>query len=366
MYRKAKIIYIITLLLQLGFNTSLSADNVKNQEDSVHSTQKFDPGRMILDHVYDSYEWHITNIGEYHITIPLPIILYSENSGWHFFSSSRFHESEDRTYFGFSVAKGGRYDGKILETTATGEFLRPWDFSITKNVLSLFTGVLLIIFLCVSLANMYKKNYAKAPSGIQSWLEPIIIFIRDDVAKTNIGEEKYEKYLPYLLTLFFFVLINNIIGLIPFFPGGANLTGNITVTMTLALFTFVITIFSSNKSYWIEIINTPGVPWWLKYPVPLIPIVEIMSFFTKPFALMIRLFANITAGHVVALGFYSLIFLFGSMNVWMGYGVSIVSISFTLFMGLLELLVVFIQAYVFTLLSALYIRMAIEDHREEH
>jgi F-type H+-transporting ATPase subunit a len=168
--------------------------------------------------------------------------------------------------------------------------------------------------------------------------------------------------MPYLLTVFFFILINNLLGLVPFPPGGANITGNIAVTAVLAVITFIITTVNGNKNYWVHIINMPGVPWWLKFPVPLMPIVEIMGLFIKPFVLMVRLFANMTAGHIVALGFYSLIFIFGHMNVYAGYGVSPLSIVFTVFMGMLELLVAFIQAYVFTFLSALYFGMATEEH----
>jgi F-type H+-transporting ATPase subunit a len=169
-----------------------------------------------------------------------------------------------------------------------------------------------------------------------------------------------------LLTIFFFILINNLLGLVPIFPGGANLTGNITTTMTLALFTFLITLISGSRDYWVHMVNTPGVPWWLKIPIPLMPIVEIMGVFIKPFVLMIRLFANMCAGHIIVLGFYSLIFIFGQKTLMAGYGVSVVSIAFTVFMGLLELLVAFIQAYVFTLLSAIYFGMALERHETHH
>jgi F-type H+-transporting ATPase subunit a len=193
---------------------------------------------------------------------------------------------------------------------------------------------------------------------MQSLLEPVILFIRDDVAKSSIGEKKYEKYMPFLLTIFFFILLNNILGLVPIFPGGANVTGNIAVTMVMAVFTFILTTVNGNRHYWVDIVNTPGVPWWLKLPVPLMPIIEIIGIITKPVVLMIRLFANITAGHIIALGFVSLIFIFGAMNVALGYGVSVVSVAFMIFMNLLELLVAFIQAYVFTLLSALYFGLA--------
>ena len=238
----------------------------------------------------------------------------------------------------------------------------PLDFSITKIVLAIFMSLALMTWLFISIARTYTKRQGQAPKGIQSFLEPIILFIRDDIAKPSIGAKKYEKYMPFLLTLFFFIFLNNLIGLVPFFPGGANVTGNIAVTMVLALFTFVITTFSANKQYWVHIINAPGVPWWLKFPVPLMPIVELIGVFTKPFVLMVRLFANITAGHIIVLGFVSLIFIFGEMNLALGYGISVLSIAFSIFMDFLELLVAFIQAYVFTLLSALYFGMATEEH----
>jgi len=168
--------------------------------------------------------------------------------------------------------------------------------------------------------------------------------------------------MPFLLTLFFFIFLNNLLGIVPFFPGGANVTGNIAVTGVMAVFTFLITSFSGNKQYWTHIVNTPGVPWWLKFPIPLMPIVEIMGVFTKPFVLMVRLFANITAGHTIILGFISLIFIFGNVNQYAGLGGVAIAVPFAIFMSLLELLVAFIQAYVFTLLSALYFGMAIEEH----
>jgi F-type H+-transporting ATPase subunit a len=189
-----------------------------------------------------------------------------------------------------------------------------------------------------------------------------IVFIRDEIAVPLIGSHKYRKYFPYLLTLFFFILVNNLMGLIPFFPGGANVTGNIAVTMVLALLTFFIVTFSSNKNYWTHIFNTPGVPWWLKFPLPLMPLIELVGVITKPFVLMIRLFANIVAGHIIILGFLGLIFIFGAMSPIAGYIASPISIFFYIFMGLLELLVAFIQAFIFTLLTALYIGMAIEEH----
>ena len=197
-----------------------------------------------------------------------------------------------------------------------------------------------ILFACIlmglifiSVANGYKRNRGEAPKGLQSAMEPLILFVRDDIAKSSIGEKRYEKFVPFLLTVFFFIFFNNLLGLIPIFPAGANVTGNIAVTLVLAVFTFVITTFSGNKHYWIDIINTPGVPWWLKFPVPLMPIVEIIGIITKPFVLMVRLFANITAGHIIVLGFVSLIFIFGAISLALGLGVSVLSVAFIVFHG---------------------------------
>ena len=324
-----------------------------------HEAEKFVPGDFIMNHIADAYEWHILDKGDFHLSIPLPVIVYSENSGLNVFMSSRFHHGHE-SYKNFVIPQEGDNKGKVVEVI-NGEEIVPIDISITKNVLSLFVSLILIMWIFFGVAKSYKRNPNSAPKGMQSLLEPIIIFIRDDVAKASIGEKRYMKFTPFLLTIFFFIFINNLMGLIPIFPFGANLTGNIAVTMVLALFTFVITTFIANKNYWVHIINAPGVPWWLKFPIPLMPVVEIMGVFIKPFVLMVRLFANITAGHIIALGFYSLIFIFGEMSVGLGYGVSVVSIAFTIFMTILELLVAFIQAYVFTLLSALYFGMATEE-----
>jgi F-type H+-transporting ATPase subunit a len=353
---------VLKTLFILLFALTVSSGLLKANEESASAINKgFDAGKMIMHHVGDAYEWHIADFGATHISIPLPVILYSKQSGLNIFMSGKFEEGS-ATYSGFKIAHEGKFEGKIVETAQDGTEIRPIDLSITKNVTSLFISVLLIIWIFLSIAKRYSENFARAPKGKQSWIEPVIIFVRDDVAKAAIGEEKYKKYLPYLLTIFFFILINNLLGLLPIFPGGANLTGNITVTLVLALFTFFITLFSGSRDYWVHMVNTPGVPWWLKIPFPLMPIVEIMGVFIKPFVLMIRLFANMCAGHIIALGFYSLIFIFGEKTLFAGYGVSVVSIAFTVFMGLLELLVAFIQAYVFTLLSAIYFGMALEQH----
>lgn len=351
---------LLLIFLIMACSVILKAEEEHAVADSV-THKKFDTGELIFGHIKDSYEWHITTLGHTHISIPLPVILYSEISGLHVFMSGKFHHGTE-TYKGFKIASEGKHQRLIVEQLPDGTEVRPWDISITKNVASLFISIMLILMIFLSVARRYRENFARAPKGLQSWIEPIVLFIRDDIAKPSFGNGKSQRYLPYLLTIFFFIFINNLLGLVPFFPGGANLTGDISVTLVLAIFTFVITTISGSRSYWVHMVNTPGIPWWLKMPIPLMPIVEILGVFIKPFVLTIRLFANITAGHIIALGFYSLIFIFAEKNVFAGYSVSIVSIAFTVFMTILELLVAFIQAYVFTLLSAIYIGMALENH----
>ena len=319
------------------------------RDEDIIVEGEFKAGKMIMEHVVDNHEWHIATVGHTHISVPLPIILLYEGKLYSFWSS-KFH-NESHTYNGFTLE-----EGKII--SAEDHDKAVYDFSITKVVFAILFSCLLLLWIFISVANRYKRNPKEAPKGMQSLLEPLIIFIRDDIAKNSIGEKKYEKFMPFLLTIFFFIFLNNLLGIIPFFPGGANVTGSIAVTMVLAVFTFIITTFSGNKHYWVDIVNTPGVPWWLKMPIPLMPIVEIIGIITKPFVLMIRLFANITAGHIIILGFISLIFIFGAISEGIGYGVSVVSVAFVIFMNLLELLVAFIQAYVFTLLSALYFGLA--------
>jgi len=321
----------------------------------------FDPGIWILEHVMDAYEWHIMTIGETHISVPLPIILFSKTSGFHLFLSSKFHHGHD-SYKGFEIAHEGEHEGKIIETGPGGEVTLPIDLSISKTVFAMFISLILLMIIFISVAKRYRKHTLEAPKGLQSLLEPVILFVRNDIAIPSIGERRFEKFMPFLLTVFFFILVNNIMGIIPIPPGGANVTGNIAVTGVLALFTFLITTFSSDRHYWKHIFNAPGVPWWLKFPVPLMPFIELLGVFTKPLVLCIRLFANILAGHFIVLSFIVLIFIFGQIHWIAGYGVSVVSVLFYTFMTLLEVLVAFIQAYVFTLLSALYFGMAREEH----
>ncbi len=348
-------LFLLAFLLSLGVITP--AFSSTNPEDS----EEFDVSEMIMHHILDSHEWEFAKIGDTHITLPLPVILYTEN-GLDVFMSSELHhaepievEHEGEKVEAQKLVRGNNTyiieHGKIhLENGGT-----LIDLSITKNVAALFLSVLLMMLIFFTIGKAYTKNQGKAPSGIQSFFEPIIIFIRDDIARDSIGP-KYERFLPYLFTVFFFILFNNLLGL---FPSGANLTGNIAVTMVLALITLLITLFSSNRNYWNHIFNTPGVPWWLKTVIPIMPIVEFIGIFTKPFALMVRLFANITAGHIIMLSLFSLIFIFKSI------AVAPISLAFATAMNFLELLVAFLQAYVFTLLSALYFAGAVEEHHDE-
>jgi len=309
---------------------------------------------FIFHHIQDAHEWHFATISHTHITLPLPVIIYVQGEGIKFFMSSDFLDEHHNP-----IEKEGFYFDDHGHLEAKDENISFVDFSITKNVASLIVSVIILFAVFFTVARRYKSDPLKPPKGIQSAFEPIIVFIRDEIARPNIGDKKYEKFMPYLLSVFFFIWFNNLLGLL---PGAANLTGNIAVTMTLALFTFVITTFSGTKDYWKHIFNTPGVPWWLKIPIPLMPVVEFIGVLTKPFSLMVRLFANITAGHIIILSLIALIFIFES--VYMGP----VSVIFGLFMNMVELLVAFIQAFVFTLLSAIYFGLAVEehDHHEEH
>ena len=366
--QKNKLLLLCLAFLFIQFS-HLHLKAQEHAEGLEHEEKKaFNPGTFIFDHIGDAYEWHIATFGHFHLSIPLPVLVYSKEKGFNVFMSSKFHHGQE-AYNGFYVERDEKSPnkGKIVEALGDGTIVRPIDLSITKNVASLFISMAMLLVIFITVAKSYRKNLGKAPKGMQSLLEPLILFIRDDVAKASI-QKNPERYMPYLLTVFFFIFLNNLLGLFPFFPGGANLTGNIAVTVALALFTFFITTFVGNKNYWMHMVNAPGVPWWLKIPIPLMPFVEIMGMFTKPFVLAVRLFANITAGHIIALVFYSLIFIFGSMNVFFGYGISVISILFTVFMMMLELLVAFIQAYVFTLLSSLYFGLATEEHEhhEQH
>jgi len=346
----------------------------ENHDDSGHgeaAEEEFNATEYILEHVSDSHDWHIlTKKDGHHVAVPLPVILYSKHSGFHVFMSSKI--AHGHSHEGFQMGHGSidvinkkgetvekSLNGKIIEVDEHGEMVEaglPLDFSITKNVFMMMLSVIILLWVFLSLARAYKKMGISEPKGLAGFIEPVIVFIEEDVAIPNIGEEKYMRFMPYLLTVFFFILLNNLMGLIPFFPFGANVTGNIALTMVLAVITFLITQFSSNKGHWQHVFATPGVP----KPLLLIMIpVEIIGLFTKPFALMIRLFANITAGHIIVLSLISMIFIFKSVFV------AVPSVVMVIFMDFIELLVAFLQAYIFTLLSALFIGMAMPEHHHD-
>ena len=322
-------------------------------------SDELDIPEIVLEHLADAYEWHIASYEGKHLSIPLPIIIRSESTGeWHFCTAHSLPE-------GFFFSE--EHHGKIYERMADGTEARPLDLSITKSVLQIWIVVIVLIVIFLSCARWYKKHDAKdeAPGGFVGMMEMIVMTIHDDLIKSSIGEKHYKPYAPYLLTVFFFILTCNLIGLIPVFPGGANVTGNINITFFLAICTMLAINIFANKEYWKEIF-WPEVPLFLKaYPVPVMPVIELFGVFTKPFALMIRLFANMMAGHAVILSFTCVIFLGWSMGVGFGLGLNAFSIIMLLFMNALEVLVAFVQAYVFTMLSAVFIGLAHKDHHAE-
>lgn len=356
------ILNLITCLFVISF-TILTPVKVFANDNGHETEEKFDAGELIFDHILDSYDWHICTWKGNHISVYLPIIVYSEGE-FYCFSSKNFHHEHQYHAMNkhgdavvFEIAEDGKYKGKVVRVLEDGTQIRPLDISITKTVCGLFISCTLLVVVFLLVAKGYRERGEKAPKGIQALVEPIILYVRDDIAKPNIGEH-YERYFPYLLTVFFFIFFNNLLGLIPFFPFGVNITGNIAVTVVLALFTFVITNFMGSKHYYEDIFNTPGVPWWLKFPLPLMPVIELVGCFIKPFVLAVRLFANITAGHIVLLGFICMIFILGEMSAMAGAGMSVLSVLLAVFADCLEVLVAFIQAYVFTLLSSIYFGMA--------
>ncbi len=311
--------------------------------------EKFNPTKVIMEHIADSHVWHV--VGDF--SIGLPVILYTDK-GAEVFSSSKFHhgeESYEGKYYTYELI-----EDKIYAVDASGNIdkvssEKVYDFSITKNILAIWIAVVLLILIFSSVSASYKKREGKAPKGFQSLIEPIILFVRDEIARPNIGYQ-YGKFMPLLLTMFFFIWINNLLGLVPLFPGGANVTGNIFMTFVLSFITLLVVNLNGNKYYWKHIL-LPDVPWWL-YPI-MIP-VEIIGVLSKPFALMIRLYANISAGHIIVLSLIALIFIFKSI------ALAPVSVAFVLFMDVLELLVAFLQAFIFTMLTALFIGTAVDEH----
>ena len=326
-----------------------------------HGEEKIDAAKLIMEHILDNHEFHLADVGGHAVSLPLPVILYAPQRGLDVFMSSKLEH-------GYAIHNGYKLEGKnIVPMTANGtidESVQVYDFSLTRNVVQMFIAVILLLVIMTRVAGKYKKNGHKvAPSGFQNAIEPVITFVRDEVGKPNLGH-KYERYMPYLLSVFFFILINNLLGLI---PGAANVTGNIAFTLVLAFISMLVILFSTNKHFWGHIFWPPGVPFLVK--LILIP-VEFAGVFIKPLALMIRLFANMVAGHIVIICFISLIFIFGAMSKVAGIGFSPISLAFTVFIYFIEILVAFIQAFIFTNLSAVFIGQAFEtghvDHGEVH
>lgn len=337
-------------------------ENAAQTEHEGHGAAKeegkFKAAEVIFGHIRDSHYWHFFDINGEPVALSLPVIIYHPQKGLSVFSASKFHHGHE-AYDGYMIDPNNQMKEKII--SEDGADIK--DFSITKNTLSMLISVALLLWMMLSIAGKYKKNGTmKAPSGFQNAVEPVITFIRDEVAKPNLGH-KYMKYMPLLLTIFFFIWLNNLLGLL---PGGANFVGNITVTACLALVSFIVMMANSNKHFWGHLLNPPGVPLGIKFL--LVPI-EIMSLIIKPVALTIRLFANILAGHIVILSVISMIFIFGALNKVAGWGFMPVSIAFSVFMFMLELMVAAIQAFIFANLTAVFIGQAVEEghgHDEHH
>ena len=350
----------ITILLLLAFLPVFAANEPEQTQET--ETQP-DVKEMILEHLADTYEWTILDWQKGRIAIPLPVILYDKTQGWQVFMSSKLSHVQN-PYRGYYLAGEGKYKGKIVGAHSDGSSFRPLDLSLTRNAVSIMFSSALLIVIVMGVARSLKKNPMEAKGGFTGVMEMFIVSVLDDIIKPAVGKD-YARYAPFLLTLFFFIFLNNILGIIPFFPGGANVTGNIAVTLVLAVSTLLVVNFTGTKEYYKEIF-WPDVPTWLKVPVPLMPLIEMIGIFTKPFALMIRLFANITGGHSTVMGLTAVIFVTASMGTAINGSMTVLSVIFTVFINFVELLVAYIQAYVFTMLSAVFIGMAREKtHQKE-
>ena len=369
----------------LFFSISIFAQGeLPETEPAVKQEEKkgFDANEVIFGHILDAHEFHFftykgSDGSEHEAVIPLPVILYSPQKGISIFMFSKFHHGENE-YNGYklittktieeeNLPANKYHDGQIVAVNngQVDESVKVYDFSLTRNVVQMIIAMTLLVWVMLAIAKRYQKGegVTSAPKGSQSLLEPVIIFITDELAKPCLGT-RYRKYLPYILTVFFFILINNLVGLI---PGSANVTGNIAFTFTLAVMSFFVIVFSSNKHYWGHIFNPP-VPGGVK---PILVLVEFLSLFVKPLALMIRLFANMIAGHILIICLVSLIFIFAGLNAAAGWGASPLSIAFTIFIYFIEILVAFLQAYIFTYLTAVFVGEAFAgghddaDHHKE-
>ena len=349
--------WLISLLLVIPGTTSSvipgstgnleMADQVGHDEPAPQAEEDVDIAEIIFEHIGDDYEWHLLTWGDRHVMLHLPVIVHS-STGWHVFSSKHLEHGE--SYEGLRIDPE---KGKIVEVDS-GK--RPFDISITKNVLSLMMSSLLLLIVVLLTARWYKKHDVlnEAPTGIAALMEPLVMMVHD-MARENIGEADYRKYSPYLCMVFLFILFNNFLGIMPFFPGGANLTGNIAITLVLALCTFFTVNLTGSKHYYQEMFNNPDVPVFLK---PIMPIIEVFSAVMKPVSLTIRLFANMLAGHIMILCMVCIIFIVAKYGAVLCGGMTLVSVLFGLFLDALECLVAFIQAFVFTTLSSIYIGIA--------
>lgn len=354
------------LSLMLAVSMLFSPTAAMAQEGESHAEQeessKIDMTSLILDHISDSYEWHFCGEGENAVAIPLPVFVYSKVRGeWFFFSFRHIEEAEHHhtTYEGFKLAEEGEAnEGKIVELNpATGEWERPLDLSLTKNAVGLFLNSIILICIVMYCANWYKKKKPEdtAPKGFVGLIEMMVSMVYNDIIKANIPQH-VQRYSGYLLCAFFFIFLTNLIGLI---PGSANLTGNIAITCVLACCTFLFTNIGGNKEYWKEIFWADGMPTWLK---PIMAVIEFFGLFTKPVALMIRLFANIMAGHAALLALIGVIFITAQIGAAINGIMTPLAVFFAIFLDCLELLVAFIQAYVFTMLSAVFIGLSVPKH----
>lgn len=348
-------ILLLAVFAMLPAVASASADT------HADGTEKLDPKEIIFEHLGDGYGWEVPF--NHHKRIPLPVIVFGSD-GLHMFSSSRVTDGDTYTDGNavFKIAgKDSPYKGKVVEIV-DGHEVKPFDISITKNVCALFITLILVAGLMLWLASYHRRNPYKAPRKGLGAIEALLMFIYDGVIKSTLGKDA-PRFAPYLLTVFFFIFGMNLLGLMVVFPGGANLTGNIAVTLVLAILTFLVTNLWANKHYWKEIF-WPDVPIWLKFPLPIMQVIEVFGMFTKPAALTVRLFANMMGGHMIVLVLTLLIFIFAAMSPAVGAATTVVSVGFSIFMLLIDVLVSFIQAYVFTMLSTIFISLA--QHHEEH
>lgn len=357
---------VMTMLAAAFLLFSQQALAARPAGDSAAAEEEVDVKAIVLEHLSDSYWWHIGTFGDRSVSLYLPVIVRSsaEGGGWHCFSSR--YLADGASWDGFSIASEGEYEGKIVETLPDGTVVRPFDLSVTRTVAALLLNSVIVLLVILVPAGWYRRHRDDVmahPRGFTAFMEMAVEGLQDDLIKPCVGEN-WKRFSPFLLTVFFFILVCNFMSLIPFFPGGVNVTGNIAVTFVLALASFLVINIFGGRAYWKDIF-WPDVPVWLKVPVPFMPVIEFIGIFTKPFALMIRLFANMVGGHAAILCLVCIVFVTAGMGVAMNASMTVVSVLFTVFMNCLEVLVAFLQAYVFTMLSGVFIGLAQEGKTEK-